>query len=194
MHPDHFYGLFALSNCVGAEKLPQLPLYLPPGGSGVLQIVADEIGVDYERVLDCFQLVEYDPVRSNFINGLTIQIMPTRHPINTYAMRFSESTSDNQLVFTSDTAWFDELVGFCSGAQLLLVEATDYPQPEADESIHRWHLGPAEAGRLIREAKVDRAIVTHYDARHSQAILSDVRSVSSNDRVVLARPHEEHLI
>jgi ribonuclease BN (tRNA processing enzyme) len=121
-------------------------------------------------------------------------MMMTRHPINTYAMCFSDPTSENRLVFTSDTGWFDELVGFCSGAQLLLVEATDYPQPESDESVQRWHLGPAEAGRLIREAKVERAIVTHYDARYSQAMLSDVRSVSANDRVVLARPHEEHLI
>jgi ribonuclease BN (tRNA processing enzyme) len=194
MHPDHYYGLFALSNRLHAERRHQLPLFLPPNGSQVLQDMAQAMGFDYDHMLDCFELSEYNPTRPPFLIGLTIQMKQTKHSINAYAMRLSESASGNHLVFTSDTAWFDGLAEFCLGAQLLLVEATEYPHPPASESVEHWHLTPEEAGRLIMEAQVEKALVTHYDAKYSEAVLSAASGGSLTGQVVLAREHEEYVL
>jgi len=194
MHPDHYYGLFALSNRLHAERLRHLPLFLPPSGAKAIQGMAQVMGFDYDHMLDCFELIEYNPTRPLLVIGLTIQMKQTRHSVNTYAMRLSESASSNHLVYTSDTAWFDELVEFCMGAHLLLVEATYYPYPAASESIERWHLTPEEAGRLITESQVEKALVTHYDAKYSQAVLSAASGVGLTNHVVLAREHEEYVL
>ena len=194
MHPDHFYGFFALGNRLLAEVSRRLSLYLPPGGIKVFHDFADTMGFDYDRINDCFEAVEYDPSRTLNLSGLSIHMKQTVHSINAYAMRFVETPHNDALVFTSDTAWFEELVEFCRGARLLLTEATDYPFPPQSECVRRWHMTPEEAGHLIKESNVERAVLTHYDARFSDFILSLAQRASSHQHVSITRPHEEYSI
>lgn len=194
MHPDHFYGIFALGNQLLAEGLRRFPLHLPPGGLKVFHEFGQTMGFDCDLLDDCFEVSEYDPSRTLSISSLTIQMMQTEHPVNTFAMRFGETPGSLDFVFTSDTAWFEGLVEFCQGARLLLTEATDFPPPQEIESVRRWHLTPQEACRLIKDAQVERALLTHYDARFSDAILSIAQGMSSRHPVLLARVNEEYSI
>jgi ribonuclease BN (tRNA processing enzyme) len=194
MHPDHFYGVFALGNQLLAAGLRRFPLRLPPGGLKVFHKFAQTMGFDLDLLHDCFEASEYDPAGMLLINGLNVRMTRTKHPVKTFAMRFSETSGKHHFVFTSDTAWFDGLVEFCRGARLLLAEATDYPPSPESESAERRHLMPQETGRLIKEAQVARALLTHYDARYSDAVLSAARSASSHPHISLAVAHEEYSI
>jgi ribonuclease BN (tRNA processing enzyme) len=194
IHPDHFYGVFALGNQLLAAGLRRFPLHLPPGGLKVFHRFAETMGFDFELLADCFEASEYDPDRTLVVNGLNVRMRQTKHPVNTFAMRFGETRGGPHFVFTSDTAWFDGLVEFCRGARLLLTEATDYPPRPESDSAERSHLTPDEAGRLIKEAQVERALLTHYDARYADAVLAAARSTSLHPRISLAVVHEEHSI
>lgn len=194
MHPDHFYGVFALANQLLAEGLRRFPLHLPPGGLKVFHEFAHTMGFDCDLLNDCFEASEYDPGRTLRVNGLTVQLRRTKHPVDTFAMRFAETPGGPDFVFTSDTAWFEELAEFCRGASLLLAEATDYPHTPEPEPTERWHLTPQEAGRLIEEAQAERALLTHYDARYSDAVLAAARRASPRRRVSLAVVHEEYSV
>lgn len=189
IHPDHFYGLFTLSNQLTAAGIRRFPLYLPPGGLDVFNEFARKMGFEFDSLRDCFAASEYDPTSPPAVKGLRIQMKQTKHPVKTFAMRFVEEVKEPEFVFTGDTAWFDGLVEFCRGASLLLTEATLYPPPESSE---RTHLTPHEAGRLIREAGVARALLTHYNARHAAAVLDAARAASRHPFVSLAEVHGEY--
>src|ERR1700754_96339 len=194
MHPDHYCGLFALGNLLLAEGHLRLPLFLPPGGLNMFYEFAERMGFDNDLLNDCFEASEYAPSCILNVTDLSIHMKRTKHPVNTFAMRFVETSSNHDFVFTSDTGWFEELFEFCQGANLLLTEATDYPLPPRSESVRRWHMTPVEAGRLIKDSDVGRAVITHYDARFSDAILSLAQSASSHQNVSLAGLHEEYSI
>jgi ribonuclease BN (tRNA processing enzyme) len=191
MHPDHFYDLIPLRNSFFNEKLGKVSLYLPPGGLEILQDVVKATRLPDTYMTDYFKLIEYDPDHITVIGDLQIRMKQTIHPINTYAMSFRKS-SDKSFVYTSDTAWSEQLIDFCKEADLLLIEATEYPP--LNTVNQRWHLTPQEAGAFIEKARVKKAILTHYEMKYSRSILSFAREKSPQCQIFLAEEHEEYEI
>jgi ribonuclease BN (tRNA processing enzyme) len=62
------------------------------------------------------------------------------------------------VIYTADTGWYDELVEFASGADLLLCESSLYNR------YFGWvdgHLTAGEAGKLAFQAGVKKMLLTH---------------------------------
>lgn len=110
-----------------------------------------------------------------------VEAMRTRHVIYTLAYRFT--CSEGSIVFSGDTAYFEELADFASGADILvqdccMADPLGLPEGEVDDSdiykrykvswnpavfelLHREHCTPYEAGMIADKAGVKRLILTH---------------------------------
>jgi ribonuclease BN (tRNA processing enzyme) len=160
MHPDHFFDLvplkYLLQFSAGRER--PLPLYVPPGGTGVLCRLCDAVGLDGE-FFSYFELAEYDPHAALQCGALSISFALTRHFIEGYAARFV-SGDGGDLFYSSDTSWSESVIDFARGAAVALVEATRADAPPEEDNP--GHLTPFLAGRLAADAGVSRLILTHF--------------------------------
>lgn len=192
MHPDHCDSLLTLGRFIFEERLKRTHLFLPPQEA---EKTHELCNVNYFRaeLNRYFNVIEYDSTKALCIDSLQIKMMLTKHPINTYAMRFTELDNSRDLVYTSDTGWFDGLAEFCCGAYLMLVEAGDYPPASSLDEQERWHLTPEEAGQLIQKAEAKKGIITHYDSKYSEQILSMASRMCQRD-ITLAMEHDEYAI
>lgn len=84
------------------------------------------------------------------IGGMIFEFAPTNHGIECYAVKVTEG--NRFFVYTSDTAWSDNLVDFCMSADLVLADCL------GTESSS--HMTAKEGAELARLAGV-RIIATH---------------------------------
>ncbi len=92
-------------------------------------------------------------------NGFSLHAVQTRHPRKNHAYRISDGNT--VLVWTGDCTYSKELAEFCSGADVVVCEASmkDCNQKNADE----WgHMTPSTFARLMNEAQPRLAVTTHY--------------------------------
>jgi ribonuclease BN (tRNA processing enzyme) len=161
MHPDHIFDLVPLRYAYFFERLPGVPLWLPPDGFGVLERLQSAVGLPDNFFTGTFQVQQYWPERSLDMGPLRITFAPTRHYISGYAMRFhSNGDSGRTLTYTADTGWTQPVVDLARDAHLALVEAS-VPEYHSEEDSY-GHLTPDLAGQLAREAGVERLVITHY--------------------------------
>lgn len=95
--------------------------------------------------------------------GETLQLGPwevsfceTIHPVYCLALRFS--SNGKAVVFTADTEWKEELVGFSEGADLVVAEANLY---EKYLGIIKGHMSGKQAGELAQRAGAKQLLLTH---------------------------------
>lgn len=171
MHADHFFDLipyaFALSYAPrqqpvpvarwsGVEDPPRPPLHLPPGGTAIVNGVANAIGAP-DLIENAFRVQEYDPDAGLEVGSLKIEFQAVPHYIPTWAMAFNDE-AENRFVFGADCRPNDEIVEFAKDADLLMMEST-LPRPE--RSGDRGHLTPEEAGDHANRAGAKRLALTH---------------------------------
>lgn len=99
----------------------------------------------------------YDPAVINQIGPFDISFLPTKHPVPAYAVRIVERATDQQLVFSADTAYLPELATFATGAQLLMTD-TNF---DADKTGKMWHMTSAQSGKIAKQAHVQKLLLTH---------------------------------
>ncbi|MTD31430.1 MBL fold metallo-hydrolase [Planomicrobium sp. YIM 101495] len=85
-----------------------------------------------------------------------VSFCETVHPVYCLALRFE--SNGKAAVFTADSAWRDELVGFAEGADLLVSESNLY---EKYLGIISGHMSGSQAGKLAEEAGVKQLVLTH---------------------------------
>jgi len=68
------------------------------------------------------------------------------------------------LVYTGDTAFFEELVEFSKGADVLISEAT-FPSEMVEKALEWGHMTVAQAARLAKEASVGMLFLIHFSPR-----------------------------
>lgn len=158
LHFDHWLDVIPLRYYLNYEARTEqlIDLYLPEGGSNVLHAVTREVDPNPEFFTSTFNLHEYDAHDTLRLGDLTVTMRQTRHPIDTFAMRFE--TDGRVLAYTADTGWMPELASFLQGAHLLLSEAAWGSTEGGDPSIH---LSAAQAGQLAASAAVERLLLTH---------------------------------
>ena len=95
--------------------------------------------------------------------GETLQLGPwevafceTIHPVYCLALKFS--SNGKTAVFTADTEWKEELVGFSEGADLLVAEANLY---EKYVGIIKGHMSGRQAGQLAQRVGAKQLLLTH---------------------------------
>lgn len=172
MHPDHFYDLVALRNVFFKRKLKSIPLYMPPDGAKILLDVVKATQLPDQYMEEFFDIEEYNPDEKLDFTSLSLEMLQTIHPINTYAMSFIDKASQKKFIYTSDTAFFPNLAKFCLGADLVIIECTDQPVPDGE----RWHLSPKEVLDVLLHSLPKLTVITHYESSKKNEILSVVKN------------------
>lgn len=85
-----------------------------------------------------------------------VSFCETDHPVYCLALRFE--SNGKAAVFTADSAWRNEFVGFAKGADVLVSESNLY---EKYLGIISGHMSGSQAGKLAEEAGVKQLILTH---------------------------------
>jgi ribonuclease BN (tRNA processing enzyme) len=169
MHADHSLDLVGLRYLFpwGEKAEKPLPVHLPPGGTMRLDALA--IGIS-ERVgffNDSYDVDEYDPSVPLQIGPLTIRFNRGRHYVPAWGVTV-DAPDGARLAYTGDTGPSDSVVEFCSGADLMLIEAA--LKHRAHDDLERGHLTPEEAIEMATRAQVRSALLVHYSPTRRQEL------------------------
>lgn len=95
------------------------------------------------------------PARKRF-EGFAVVTRPLRHIAKKNNLAFKFITRDKIFTYTGDVCLTDELIRFCRGTDVLLIDAA------FDWEAGRYHLSSAEAGQVAAQAGVKTVILTHF--------------------------------
>lgn len=153
-HADHIADVLPLMYARGFDEgvREPLPVYSPPD---VPQALTSNLGEGSEGIF--WNTFDIRPLAEPFeVGPLRFEPFRTVHPVETYGVRVSED--GNRFVYTADTGDFPQLPEACSGADLLLCEATFVRGTSAPPGIHLW---AEEAGTVAEKAGAGRLVLTH---------------------------------
>jgi ribonuclease BN (tRNA processing enzyme) len=167
MHPDHIFDLVPLTYAFKFGQLPEIPLVLPSQGYPVLEALQEAVGLSETFFAESFEVRAYEPGESLELAGVPIQTALTRHYIQAGALRFVSPETGRSIAYSADTGWSEAVVDLLRGAAIAIVEAS-LPVYHT-ENERNGHLTPELAGRMGREAGVDRLVVTHYADRFRES-------------------------
>jgi len=163
MHADHFFDViplrYGLTYGPSLRSSP-LVLWLPPGGSSVLQRVCAAFAREGRSdFLDAFDVREYDETSSLTVGEIALRFARVRHYIDAFAIRAESGGAS--LTYSGDSAPCDELVGLARDVDLFLCEAG---LGTGVEDAPRGHLSAGEAGEIATAAGARALALTHYPA------------------------------
>jgi ribonuclease BN (tRNA processing enzyme) len=186
LHADHFVDLAALRYLLPwpgtASGRPTI--WLPPGGAariGALAAVVSERPTFFEDAFDVHEYATDLPFR---IGELTIRPAPMQHYVPAWAMRIEDRVG-RSLVYGGDGGPTDELVGYATGADVLVAEAT--LASAADDEPRRGHSTAAESIGIAVRAGVGRLVLTHYPSA-LRPTLRQLAQTTPELHVEVARP------
>ncbi|MCS7051928.1 MAG: MBL fold metallo-hydrolase, partial [Thermomicrobium sp.] len=154
----------------------RVSVWLPPGGLRYLERLARVLSLDAESsetfFTETFALAEYDPDAPLTTAVGHVSFRRTRHWVPCWALRIEGQRAT--LVYLADTGWDDSLLPFARDADLLIVEATLFP--DAEPAAREGHLDLLQAIRLATLSHARRTLITHYwNSPATVATLSTVR-------------------
>jgi len=160
MHADHFIDLipyrYALRYGFNSSQGVRPQLYLPPGGTEMLNQVVSPFSESDSFFADVFEISEFNPEKTIRLDNLNVKFVPVLHYIQSYAVSVSNS---RKIAYSSDTCLCSGLSDVAQDADILICNVGRCLEPDR-ESL--WgHLRPSEAGTLAKEAGVKRLLVTH---------------------------------
>jgi ribonuclease BN (tRNA processing enzyme) len=156
-HPDHCSDVFHLLNLFrfGPSARQGVPAFAPDEAIAVL---AAFLGAGESHAFGrVFAWQGVGPGDRARVGGIDLAFALARHQVPTLAV--SLTAGGRRLVYSADTGPGDGLMSLAAGADALLCEAT--LPPGAGDEAWPYHLTPAQAGGLAREAGVGRLILTH---------------------------------
>lgn len=158
LHADHCVDLVAYSYArrYHPDTQPRLPVYGPYGTQDRLCQVFDRRPEDGLTDVYAFSTVGEG---SREIGPFRVDLTPTAHPIECYAIRVS--AGGRSVTYSADTGPCDDVVKAAQGTDLFLCEATwldDSPRPP------NLHLTAREAGEHAARADVARLALVHTTA------------------------------
>lgn len=161
LHFDHWVDLIPFRYYLAYEARPDRPpqLHLPPGGIDTLTQVTRPIDGAPDFFAGTFLTREYDPHSEIRLGDVRVTFRPTRHPIDTFALRIE--TDQKIITYTADTGWDPDLALFADRSDLFLCECAF----GAGDSGGEVHLTASEAGKLAGLAHAGRLILVHIAER-----------------------------
>ena len=160
-HIDHCGGLAPF--LVGAKHAPQTQerrkLLRIFGPVGLKNLIERMDAINNYRLLEQpfpVEIIETEPLEKfEIMKGIEAVAFKTPHTDESLALHLRDG--DTTLVFSADTGFSQPLAAFASQADLFILECTFLK----DKPIEK-HLELAEAIYLIRKAKPQRAMLTHF--------------------------------
>lgn len=184
-HHDHVADLGVLGYAVmlqrmsGARKNP-FTFYLPEEPQEEMKRYLGTPNAEY---------VTISPEEAVSFAGIRFSFIRTVHPIYTLAVK--AEWEGKKWVYTADTAFFEGLIPFVQGADLLLTECNFYLGQDGSKP---GHMNAGEVGRLARDAEVKKVILTHLPhVGRQEDLVQQVRSIYSGP-VYLAKTGDRYLI
>lgn len=192
-HSDHILDLipYRYGLIYGPTKPGnRIPLWLPPGGSNVLSLLAGALGGHGEGVDGfwdtAFDPQEYYPDRVLDLGQFQVTFARTVHPAACYAMRL-ESVGGSSLAYTADTGTIDSVLDLARGCDILVSEAT-MSESETRPGSATGHLKPSEAGSLASRAGAGTLVLSHLWHERPDAEVLDAASKVFTGRTIIAKP------
>ncbi len=195
MHLDHILDLVTLRAAYRYAPEPfdgRIPLWLPPGGTEILDSLAAPLDLDHHSPLffdQVYSTAEYNPFDSLQMGAISIDFAPAQHAMPAWAMRIARAGSDSAIGFSSDTGPVTHLAPFLQKVKVLICEATLL---HSDVSpMDRGHLTAQEAGRLAQTCLAERLVLTHtWDELGADRLLQ-AASAAFSGHIELAWPGTE---
>lgn len=195
MHLDHILDLVTLRAAYRYAPEPfdgRIPLWLPPGGTEILDSLAAPLDLDHHSPLffdQVYSTAEYNPFDSLLLGEISIDFAPAQHAMPAWAMRIARVGSDSAIGFSSDTGPVTHLAAFLQDVDVLICEATLLYSNVSP--MDRGHLTAQEAGRLAQTCHARRLILTHtWDELGADRLLQEA-SAAFNGHVEIAWPGME---
>ncbi|MFD0897549.1 MBL fold metallo-hydrolase [Loigolactobacillus binensis] len=132
----------------GAKKESQLPIY---------GHTADPLHFAALTMQGITTGIAYQPQRKTTLGPFDITFLPTVHPVPAYAVRIVERATGKVLVYTADTAYFDQLPQFARHADLLLTD-TNFLKSKTGTIMH---MTSTQSGLLAKDAGVKKLLISH---------------------------------
>lgn len=184
MHADHFFDIVPMRYALRyeMERGEPLPVYLPPGGIGVINTIGNPLKESDDFYDGVFRMREYDAAGTLRIGDCSIRFAPTVHYIPAYAMRIE--TPSGVFAYSADTAPCDAVARLAAGADLFLCESS--LGASGTENGQRGHVNASEAGEIAQSAGVKHLVLTHYSAKTNADALKAAAQKTFSGRVSVA--------
>ena len=118
------------------------------------------------------------------LGDLEITFKKTQHPVVTFAIKIKDKTTNQVLVYTGDTRYFEDLASFCEGADLLMTDTNFYDDKEGQ----KWHMTSEETGKLALDAKVNNVLISHLPQYGDLDDLKEQTKMATNNSVNVILP------
>ena len=169
LHWDHitdlpvlYYNLH-LARIKGHE-IENIQLYMPDSPAGQFEIIEGFNAYDVNILNENSELK---------IGGITITTAPMTHPVQTYALKFSDG--EKSLVFSADTTFNAGLVKLAAGCNMLLADSAFLDEDLTPASPH---MSAAQCARIASDAGVEKLMLTHLMAdTNPQAYLDEALGI-----------------
>lgn len=191
-HLDHLLDLGPLRYLLAyGPRRPErrIPLFIPPGAQGYFELWSETFGhgasPDFLDV--AFDVATYDPSAGLRMGELAVEMAPTVHPVQGWAMRVRNPTGLD-FGYTADTGPAANLHDHFRDVGLLAAEATELTTPDDEPYDKRGHMTALEAGTLASKANARALMLTHMWEEHGlERAAAEAASVFRGP-ILLARP------
>ncbi len=163
LHADHMLDLIPYAHALGywyrdARVRPRL--VAPPGARELFARLGEALSFD-ALLEETFATEEYDPAAEVEIGPFQVRFAGVPHFIPAWACEIQ--TGGRRFTFGADSAPNDAIAELARDTDLLMLEATEGPEPLAAHTAEsRGHMSAREAGELGRRAGAKRLVLTHY--------------------------------
>lgn len=175
LHSDHTSDLHVLKYAVQIKRRRGqfdrlISVYAPP-----------EPAEEYARLeaSDAFILEAIYPAMTLRVGDVKISFSQMKHPYTDYAVAME--CEGRKFVYSGDTSWTENIIGFAKGADLLMLDAGLL---ERDYTENAVHLTAGQCCLVAREAGAGKLLLTHLWPEYDTSdILEEARRNFGNVEV-----------
>lgn len=124
----------------------------------------------------------YYPAEVLEVGPFQLTFFKTVHPVTCYGMKITDGF--HTVIYTADTAFSEDWIPFCEGADLLIAECSFYS--DQDGSAH-GHMNSREAAIIAEKAGAKELILSHLPHFGERQSLKQEAKNMYNGRIHLAR-------
>jgi len=193
LHADHISDFSTLRYALSIAQdkglmKREIPLYLPGKPRDMFKVIR-------KTAKENFNLMLITESLTLSLNGLKVRFKKTAHSIPAYAMRIDDHRGDSgekSLVYTADTAYFEELVQFSKGADILLAEATFQNSEKEFENL--GHMTAESAAALAQNAGVHTLILTHIMPYYNPDLSLEEAERGFDGNIIIAQKGQQYTL
>jgi len=128
---------------------------------------------------ECYGYSEMDKLH---IGPFGLSFIKNNHPVDCFAIKIE--SGNKKIVFTADTAYYNELAEFAANADILISECSFYADMDGSGP---GHMNSLDAGTLAQKAAVKELILTHLPHFGEHEILIKQAAEKYLGKITLAR-------